>query len=105
MFCTVFTSVSHAGSPGWMSLAEYPGSIYVTITVPMERSGGTVDNTGWAVPTWVRDFLLDPHQALALGKLARSGASERHAYLHSVAGSPASSAPRRRRAQGRAGSR
>lgn len=40
-----------------------------------------VDGTGSAVPGWVRDFLLDPHQGDVLGKLARSGASERHAFI------------------------
>ena len=46
-----------------------------------ERTGGVVDSTGRAVPDWVRDFLLEPHQSDVLGKLARSGATERHAFI------------------------
>lgn len=40
-----------------------------------------VDSTGSAVPVWVRDFLLDPRQRDVLGKLERSGARERHAFI------------------------
>lgn len=40
-----------------------------------------VDSTGSAVPGWVRSFLLAPQQSDVLGKLARSGASERHAFI------------------------
>ncbi len=43
--------------------------------------GGVVDSTGSAVPGWVRDFLLDSSLSDVLGKLARSGASERHAVI------------------------
>lgn len=60
---------------------DFPGSIYLTIERSPERTGGVVDSTGSAVPGWVRDFLLDPHQSDVLGKLARSGASERHAFI------------------------
>ena len=40
-----------------------------------------VDGTASAVPGWVRDLLLDPHQSDVLGELARSGTSERHAFI------------------------
>lgn len=60
---------------------NFPGSIYLTISQPHERVGGAVDCTGSAVPGWVRDFLLDPHQSDVLSKLARSGASQRHAFI------------------------
>ena len=66
---------------GNQSGTSFPGSIYLTIERSPERSGGAVDSTGSAVPGWVRDFLLDPHQRDVLGKLARSGASERHAFI------------------------
>lgn len=66
---------------GDQSGTEFPGSIYLTIERPRERAGGMVDNTGSAVPQWVRDFLLDAHQSDVLGKLARSGATERHAFI------------------------
>jgi hypothetical protein len=60
---------------------SFPGSIYLTISQPPERVGGAVDSTGSAVPGRVRDFLLDPHQSDVLSKLARSGATERHAFI------------------------
>lgn len=60
---------------------DFPGSIYLTIEQPHERTGGLVDSTGSAIRGWVRDFLLDPHQNDVLAKLARSGASERHAFI------------------------
>ncbi len=66
---------------GNQSGTDFPGSIYLTIERPSEQVGGAVDSTGSAVPSWVRDFLLDPHQSDVLGKLARSGASERHAFI------------------------
>lgn len=66
---------------GIQSGTEFPGSIYLTIERSPERTGGVVDSTGSAVPGWVRDFLLDPHQSDVLSKLARSGASERHAFI------------------------
>jgi len=66
---------------GNQSGTDFPGSIYLTIERSPERAGGAVDSTGNAVPGWVRDFLLDPHQSDVLGKLARSGASERHAFI------------------------
>ena len=66
---------------GSQSGMDFPGSIYLTIEQPSERMGGVVDNTGSVIPGWLRDFLLDPHQADVLNKLARSGASERHAFI------------------------
>ena len=66
---------------GNQSGTNFAGSIYFTIEQPCDRAGGVVDSTGSAVPGWVRDFLLDPHQSDVLGKLARSGASERHAFI------------------------
>jgi len=66
---------------GNQSGTDFPGSIYLTIEQPRERTGGVVDSTGSAVPGWVRSFLLAPQQSDVLGKLARSGASERHAFI------------------------
>jgi len=63
------------------SSTNFAGSIYFSIEQPCDRAGGAVDSTGSAVPSWVREFLLDPHQRDVLGKLARSGASERHAFI------------------------
>ncbi len=66
---------------GNQSGTNFAGSIYFTIEQPCDRAGGVVDSTGSAVPGWVRDFLLDPHRSDVLGKLVRSGASERHAFI------------------------
>jgi hypothetical protein len=66
---------------GNQSSTDFPGSIYLTIERSPERTGGVVDSTGSAVTQWVRDFLMDPHQSDVLGKLERSGASERHAFI------------------------
>ena len=66
---------------GKQSGTDFPGSIYLTIEQPDERTGGVVDSTGSAVPSWVGEFLLDPRQSDVLAKLARSGTSERHAFI------------------------
>ncbi|MFE6182886.1 hypothetical protein ACFQ6U_00335 [Streptomyces sp. NPDC056465] len=60
---------------------EFPGSIYCTISLPQQRSGGWVPETGDAFAHWVGDWLTAPNQADNLGKLQRSGADERHLFL------------------------
>ncbi|UOY02451.1 hypothetical protein [Blastococcus sp. PRF04-17] len=60
---------------------DFPGSIYLTIEQPQERTGGIVDPTGAAVPTWVAEFLAEPQQADVLAKMRRSGASECHVFV------------------------
>ena len=60
---------------------DFPGSIYITIQLPTERAGGFVADTGDALPTWVAEFLRAPKRRDVLDKLARSGRSERHAFV------------------------
>ncbi len=60
---------------------DFPGSIYITIQLPTERAGGFVADTGDALPTWVSEFLRAPKRRDVLDKLARSGRSERHAFI------------------------
>ena len=60
---------------------SFPGSIYVTLELPAERSGGAVAETGCALAGWIGAFLRDPDQQDVLEKLARSSASERHAFV------------------------
>lgn len=60
---------------------RYPGSIYITLQLPAERSGGFLADTGNALAAWVGDFLRDPDQRDVREKLVRSGASERHAFV------------------------
>lgn len=59
----------------------FPGSIYSTIEQSAERTGGCVADTGDALAGWIGGFLREPEQADVLDKLARSGASARHAYV------------------------
>lgn len=55
----------------------------------MTGIGGWVDSTGQAVPSWVREFLLDPEREDVIAKLDRSGASECHVFIPvSFAGVP-----------------
>lgn len=60
---------------------EYPGSIYITLSLPHERSGGFVSDTGDGLASWVGDFLCQPDQQDVLDKLERSNALERHAFV------------------------
>ena len=69
--------VTHASQGG----TDFPGSIYLTIEQPQERTGGIVDPTGAAVPRWVPEFLAEPQQADVLAKMRRSGASECHVFV------------------------
>lgn len=55
------------------------GSGKVHLTMP--GTGGAVDEHGRSLPGWVGEFLRDPSRQDVLGKLQRSGAPERHAFL------------------------
>lgn len=60
---------------------QYPGSIYITLELPIERTGGFVAATGDALAEWAGDFLRDDERADVRDKLRRSAAHERHAVL------------------------
>lgn len=60
---------------------DYPGSIYVTLSLLHERSGGFVSESGDALASWIGEFLRDQDQHDVLGKLSRSGAEDRHAFV------------------------
>ncbi len=61
---------------------QYPGSIYVTLHLPAERSGGWVADNGDALALWIGDFILhEPARRDVLEKLARSGAEDRHVFV------------------------
>lgn len=47
----------------------------------MPGTGGAVDDQGRALPGWMGEFLRDPSRQDVLGKLQRSGAPNRHAFL------------------------
>jgi hypothetical protein len=63
------------------SATDFPGSIYCTISLPPERSGGWVADTGDAFAHWVSQWLAETRQADNLRKLRISGADERHLFL------------------------
>ncbi|SIN14464.1 hypothetical protein [Micromonospora cremea] len=69
--------VVHAHQAG----TDSPGSIYVNIELPLERSGGWVADTGDALAEWLSGWMLEPHEADNLRKLERSGAAERHLFV------------------------
>jgi hypothetical protein len=58
-----------------------PGSIYLTIELEPERTGGVVPSNGDAIAAWLGAFLREPMQADVLKKLRNSGVSERHAFV------------------------
>lgn len=60
---------------------DFPGSIYVTIELPIERTGGFVADTADALASWLGDFLRETAQGDVAAKLARSPAVERHAFI------------------------
>jgi hypothetical protein len=60
---------------------DFPGSIYVTIDLPLDRSGGWVSDDGDALSEWIGTFLTQPEQADVRAKLGSSGANERHVFL------------------------
>ncbi len=55
------------------------GAGEVDLTMP--GRGGARNHQGSAIPGWVSSFLRDPAQQDVLDKLARSGATERHAFV------------------------
>jgi hypothetical protein len=56
----------------------YPRSIYPTIDLPLDQTGGFVSDTGDPLATWLADWIRDPRRADNVRKLGSSGANERH---------------------------
>jgi hypothetical protein len=69
--------VVHAHQSG----TDFPGSIYVTLELPAERSGGFIPDHGNDLVAWVGEFLHDPVRRDVLEKLERSSSDERHAFV------------------------
>ena len=65
----------------FQSDTDFPGSIYPTVELGSDRSGGMVADTGEALGTWVGEFLRGDDRRDVRDKLLRSGAEERHAFL------------------------
>ncbi len=60
---------------------EFTGSIYVTLELPRERTGGMVSESGDALSRWLGAFLREPQRADVLRKLGATDAPERHAFV------------------------
>lgn len=65
----------------WQGPTDYPGSVYLTVELPSERSGGMVADTGDALATWLSEWTHESHQDDNRRKLASSGATERHLFI------------------------
>lgn len=65
----------------WQGDTSFPGSVYLSIELPSERSGGIVSESGDPLSKWLGEFLREPGQADVLSKLRRSGADQRHAFV------------------------
>jgi hypothetical protein len=59
----------------------FPGSVYMTIDLPAERSGGAVGASGDPLAVWLADWIRDPSQTHNLQKLMNSGADKRHMFV------------------------
>ncbi len=60
---------------------DFRGSIYPTIDLPGERSGGWAATTGDPLVQWLDDWIRQVEQAHNLEKLRTSGADERHLLI------------------------
>lgn len=75
-------TISDLGITGLMwGDTDYPGSIYMTIDLPPERSGGAVGWSGNPLAVWLGNWIREPAQAHNLEKLTNSGADERHFFI------------------------
>jgi hypothetical protein len=68
---------------------DHPGRTYLTISLPSERSGGAVPQTGDHIAVWAGDWLRERGQIDVLTKLAKSGAAERHVFAFVTGLTPA----------------
>lgn len=59
---------------------DFRGSIYVTLALPLERTGGFVADDSDALARWVGQFLADDRPDVGT-KLAASDRDERHAFV------------------------
>jgi hypothetical protein len=63
------------------SPTDRPGSIYVMPPQRLGRMGGSSPVTGDPLARWLSAWIPDPSRSDNLGKLARSGAPERHLFV------------------------
>ncbi len=60
---------------------DSPGSVYFTLHLPAERSGGMVADDGNALATWIGLWLGEDNQQDVVQKLRRAETDERHAFV------------------------
>jgi hypothetical protein len=60
---------------------SFPGSVYFTIDLPTDRSGGWVQETGDALAEWLSVWTSDPEQGHNIDKLRRARTEERHLFV------------------------
>jgi hypothetical protein len=60
---------------------ELPGSIYPLITLPSDRTGGFVSDTGDPLAQWLSDWISEPKRSDNLRKLSASSRDERHLFV------------------------
>jgi len=64
----------------FQSDTDFPGSVYFSPDLLLERSGGFVPLNGDPIAAWVGNFLRDERPDV-VNKLGRSNAAERHAFV------------------------
>lgn len=60
---------------------NFPGSIYITVSLPPSQTGGFVPENGAPLVNWVQNWIIQPEQADNLVKLENSEAEERHLFV------------------------
>jgi hypothetical protein len=65
----------------FQSGTKFRGSVYFIVQQAPDRTGGFVSGSDPAVAEWVSEFLCSTATTDVLGKLARSGLSERHVFV------------------------
>lgn len=60
---------------------DFPGSIYLTIHLPAERSGAFLPPNGDPLVEWANDWVGAPEQAHNISKLVSSPAKEKHLFV------------------------
>lgn len=60
---------------------SFPGSIYLTIDLSSEKSGGMVPEKGDALAEWIGDWLSRPEQQHNVVKLRSADVDERHVFV------------------------
>lgn len=63
------------------SPTDFLGSVYFTINLPNEMSGGVVPEDGDALCSWIEEWINHPDRSRKIKKLQKSAAPERHLFV------------------------